>query len=95
MFWAATGVVILFMLSDVSACFQSKVGVGLLTAWTLPAGYYIWSSRRVKQTEAAWQHLKGLAAGKALTEFCGHDARCQCRQSFVRDLADRGIQLFP
>ena len=93
-FWSATTVIAILLYRDTPVLFTSTWGVRCLTVWTIPAAWYIMSSKWAQNAAGDWKTIKKKAAEQAYPGFCAHETKCHCRESFLQNLESQGIDLY-
>jgi hypothetical protein len=51
------------------------------------------SSRWAEKAAGEFAQLKKTAADRAYPGFCSHETSCSCREDFLRDMENQGIDL--
>lgn len=93
-FWSVTVILTIIASRDIPSFFTSNWGVFCLTFWTIPAAWYIMSSRWAEQAAGEFAQLKKTAADRSYPGFCSHETSCSCRDDFLREMEDQGINLY-
>jgi len=93
-FWVMTVLLSGIAYRDIPAFFTSAAGVRWMMIWTLPAAWYIMSSKWEKNSAANLDKIKIMAANRAYPGFCSHEGRCSCRNEFFEAMEKHGINLY-
>ncbi|NLW44864.1 MAG: hypothetical protein GXY92_06735 [Syntrophomonadaceae bacterium] len=93
-FWGLTVLLFGVACRDVASFFASSSGVRLMALWTLPAAWYIVSSRLAGQAAQDLSKLKNTAISRGYPGLCPHENPCGCRQDFFDKMEKQGIDLY-
>lgn len=94
LFWAFTALAAIYVFQDVGSFFANANRAKILIWWSIPAAFFIFSSRRAEAAAGEWKDLKKAAIQKVNPEFCSHQSSCHCRQDFLQEMKEKGIDLY-
>ncbi len=93
-FWGLTVILIGIASRDVASFLASSSGVRLMTLWTLPAAWYIMTSRLASKAARDFAKIKNTAVSRGHPGICIHEHPCGCREEFFEKLEKQGIDLY-
>ncbi len=93
-FWSTTLILVSIAYQDIPSFFSSSAGLRMLIIWTIPAAWYIVSWRFAQKIAGEWQRTKKTIAEYVRPGFCSHESHCNCREQFLQNMENRGIDLY-